>query len=70
MLNKLLSQINPQQQGFIALIIGVILLFGALGKLGIFQDGLNIIMVIAGAYLLLWGLNSSHLLKKISGLKK
>ena len=70
MLQKLLNQVAPQQQGFIALIVGTILLFGALGKLGFLQDFLNLIMVIVGLYLLIWGFHESNLWKKIKGLKK
>ncbi len=70
MFHKLLSKVDPQQQGFIALLIGAILVFGALGKLGFLQDFLNLIMVVVGLYLLIWGLNASHLWKKIKNMKK
>lgn len=64
------SDMPHQQQGFLSLIIGFILLFGALGKLGFLQDFLNIIMVIVGVYLLVWGLDKSNLWSKIKELKK
>jgi len=70
MFHTLLNQINSQQQGFIALLIGAILVFGALGKLGFLQDFLNLIMVVVGLYLLVWGLNTSNLWKKIKHMKK
>lgn len=64
------SDMPIQQQGFLSLIIGFILLFGALGKLGFLQDFLNVIMVIVGVYLLVWGLDKSNLWTKIKELKK
>ena len=70
MLHLFLRHMSTIQQGFVALIIGFILLFGALGKLGFLQDFLNIIMVIVGIYLLVWGLDKSNIWKKISNLKK
>lgn len=70
MFHLFLRHMSPIQQGFIAVIIGFILLFGALGKLGFLQDFLNIIMVIVGIYLLVWGLDKSNLWKKIISLKK
>ena len=70
MLHKLLNQLSNTQQGLIALLLGFVLFFGALGKLGFLQDFLNIILVIVGIYLLLWGCSATQLWKKIANLKK
>ncbi|HSW75800.1 MAG TPA: hypothetical protein VLG50_02055 [Candidatus Saccharimonadales bacterium] len=67
--NKFRS-IPETHQGFIALILGFILFFGALGKLGFLQSILNLIMVLVGLYLLLWGLDHSNLWKSIKGLRR
>lgn len=70
MFHILVRHLSPVQQGFIALIVGFILLFGALGKLGFLQEFLNIIMVIVGIYLLVFGLDKSNIWKKIAFFKK
>lgn len=70
MFHLFLRNMSLVHQGLIALVVGFVLLFGALGKLGFLQDFLNIIMVVVGIYLLVWGLDKSNLWKKISSLKK
>ncbi|MFA5998614.1 MAG: hypothetical protein WC747_01175 [Candidatus Babeliales bacterium] len=70
MFQKQFNSIPEKRQGFIALALGVVLFFGALGKLGFLQNFLNIIMVVVGLYLLFWGVDKSHILKSIKGLKK
>ncbi len=70
MFHIFLRKLSPVQQGFIALIVGFVLCFGALGKLGFLQEFLNIIMVIVGIYLLVFGIDKSNILKKINFLKK
>lgn len=70
MFHIFLRNMSPTQQGLIALIVGLVLLFGALGKLGFLQEFLNIIMVIVGIYLLVWGLDKSNLWKKITSFRK
>ncbi len=70
MFHIFLRTLSPAQQGFIALILGFILVFGALGKLGFLQDFLNIIMILVGLYLLVFGLDKSNIWKKINFLKK
>ncbi|OGB86239.1 hypothetical protein A3J41_00695 [candidate division TM6 bacterium RIFCSPHIGHO2_12_FULL_38_8] len=70
MFHILLRALSPVQQGFVALIVGFVLLFGALGKLGFLQEFLNIIMVIVGIYLLVFGLDKSNIWKKINLFKK
>ena len=70
MIQSLFNKISQKQQGFVALALGVVLFFGALGKLGFLQDFLNIIMVVVGVYLLFWGIDKSNIWKSIKGLKK
>lgn len=69
MINKLLKSIDHKQQGVIALALGFVLVFGALGKLGFLQDFLNIIMIFVGAYLLFWGLKQTNLLQAVKNLR-
>jgi uncharacterized membrane protein len=64
MFHIMLRHLPQAQQGILAVIIGFILLFGALGKLGFLQQFLNIIMIVVGIYLLVWGLDKSNLLNK------
>ena len=59
MLDNLISSISTKQQGFLALLMGAILILGSLGKLGILQGILETIMIGAGIILLLWGLNKT-----------
>ena len=70
MFHIFLRNMSPMQQGVISLIVGIVLLFGALGKVGFLQDFLNIIMVIVGVYLLVWGLDKSNVWRRITSLRK
>lgn len=70
MLDNLFKNIDVKYQGFIALIIGLLVLFGSLGRLGILQAFFHTIMIIAGLSLLLWGLDKSDLLKNLKNLSK
>ena len=70
MFHLFLRNMSMVHQGLIALVVGFVLLFGAMGKLGLLQDSLNIIMMIIGIYLLVWGLDKSNVWKKITSLKK
>lgn len=70
MFHIFLRALSPMQQGFASLVVGFVLLFGALGKLGFLQEFLNIIMVIVGLYLLIFGLDKTNILKKIHFFKK
>lgn len=70
MFHVFLRNMSPTHQGLIALAVGFVLLFGAMGKLGLLQDSLNIIMMIVGIYLFIWGLDKSNVWKKITSLKK
>lgn len=69
MLDKFFKNISVKHQGFIALTIGILVLFGSLGRLGILQAFFHSIMIIAGISLLLWGIDKSDLLKSIKKLK-
>lgn len=70
MLDKLFKNIQVKHQGFIALVIGLLVLFGSLGRLGVLQAFFHTIMIIAGLSLLLWGLDKSDLLKSLKKLSK
>lgn len=65
MFDMLLNKLSTSQKGILSLIIGSVLVLGALGKLGFFQDFLNIIMVIVGLFLLFHGLQATNLLGKL-----
>jgi hypothetical protein len=68
MLDNLISSISTKQQGFLALLMGAILILGSLGKLGILQGILETIMIAAGIILLLWGLNKTDAYTQIKQL--
>ena len=59
MLDKLIKNISTKHQGLLSLVMGVILILGALSKLGALQGILNTIMIAVGGVLLFWGLNKS-----------
>lgn len=65
MFDIVLSKLSNSQRGVVSLILGFILVFGALGKLGFLQDFLNIIMVIVGLFLLFHGLSATNILSKL-----
>lgn len=60
MIDKIFKNLSAQHQGFIALAMGLILVFGSLGKLGILQGILNMIMIGVGIILVVWGFNASN----------
>lgn len=64
MLNKLMNLISAENKGFLALALGLVLILGALGKLGFFQTSLNIITIVVGVYLIFQGLQASKLLNR------
>ena len=68
MLDNLISSISTKQQGFLALLMGAILILGSLGKLGVLQGILETIMIAAGVILLLWGLNKTDAYTQIKQL--
>ena len=59
MLNNFLKNMKNESKGILAVILGLILILGTLGKLGVLQSILNLIMITIGLSLLFWGLNSS-----------
>jgi hypothetical protein len=65
MLHIFLRHLPQTQQGILAAVVGFVLLFGALGKLGFLQDFLHIILVVVGVYLLVWGIDKTNLLAKL-----
>lgn len=66
MIKKFLKNIPEKHQGLIALVLGVLVLFGALGRLGVLQAFFYSIMIITSVSLLLWGLDKSDALKVIA----
>ena len=65
MLKSFLKNMNPQNQGILAIILGLILILGIFEKLGVLQTILNAIIVFTGLSLLLWGLHSSNIYHRI-----
>jgi uncharacterized membrane protein len=65
MFDMFLDKLSISQKGILSLILGLVLVLGALGKLGFFQDFLNIIMVIVGLFLLFHGLQATNILGKL-----
>lgn len=59
---KQLQNISYQQQGVIAIFMGLILLAGALVKLGFLQDIVNLLIAGVGILLIFWGLITSEAL--------
>ena len=68
MFKDLLHKIKPEIQGMVALILGLVLILGTLGKLQILQGILNAIMILVGITLIVWGLNTGSGLSKIKAL--
>ncbi len=67
MLDQILKGISPKNQGFIALILGALVLVGSVGRLGILQDFFYIIMIISGIHLIVWGVKASGVLGDTKG---
>ncbi len=63
MFDKILKSMSLQSQGIFALILGLILILGTLGKLQILQGILNSVMIFTGLILLIWGM---HVTKSVS----
>jgi len=63
------KDISPYYQGWVSLIIGIILVLGALDKLNFLQDILNMFLIVAGAVLIIWGLHATKLLHALQNLK-
>ncbi|MBI2353086.1 hypothetical protein HYV11_02465 [Candidatus Dependentiae bacterium] len=62
MFDKILDSISAKNKGMIALVLGALVLIGAVGRLGILQDFFYIIMIIAGINLIVWGIRESEIL--------
>lgn len=60
MFDAYFKNINIETRGMVALVLGIILILGTLGKLGILQGILDSIMILMGLILVAWGLNSSN----------
>ena len=64
MFDQLFGNISSQNQGLIALALGILVLIGAAGHLGILQDFFYIIMIIIGVNLVIWGLPKTGFIPK------
>lgn len=64
MFEELFSFLPSSQRGFLYLALGLVLILGALSKLGFLQNFLNIILVVIGILLVYQGLVKTNLLKK------
>ena len=65
MFDNISKNISQKTQGIIGIVIGIIILFGALINLGVFTALIHTIMIIAGIVLLFWGLEKSELLQHL-----
>jgi len=63
MFENLLSFIPASQRGFFYIALGLILILGALSKLGFLQGFLNIILIVVGLLLTYQGLQKTNVLK-------
>jgi len=70
MFDMILNKLSTVQKGVLALVVGLALVLGALGKLGFLQDCLNIIMIFVGLFLLFHGAQALHLGSKFKGMLK
>ena len=65
MFKNFLKNLSHESQGVLAIILGLILILGTLGKLGILQGILDSIMILTGLAFLIWGINSSNAYHRI-----
>lgn len=65
MFHNFFKNVKLETQGIVALVIGLILIFGTLGKLQILQGILNSVMIITGVVLVIWGFNATKGINKI-----
>lgn len=65
MFDDLFSFLPAAHRGFVSLALGLVLILGALSKLGFLQNFLNIILVVVGLLLVYQGLTKTNLLKKL-----
>lgn len=70
MLDTLLGKLSAKHQGVLALIMGLVLVLGSLGKLGILQGVLNALMIGVGLVLVAWGINKSNSIGTVKRLFK
>lgn len=70
MFDMILNKLSASQKGLLALAIGLVLVLGALGKLGFLQDFLNLIMIVVGLFLIFHGAQAIHLGSKLKGMLK
>lgn len=70
MIDNLFKSIPTKTQGILALIVGLLIVFGFLGKMGIPQILFHTAMVLAGVGLILWGLEKTDLLRQLKKLVK
>ncbi|MBI2344602.1 hypothetical protein HYV10_00830 [Candidatus Dependentiae bacterium] len=63
MLDNFFSFLPASQRGFLYIFLGLVLILGALSKLGFFQSFLNIILIVVGLLLTYQGLRKTNLLK-------
>lgn len=64
-----LKDVSPYYQGWVSLLIGVVLVLGALDKLNFLQDILNIFLILAGAVLIFWGMHKTNFLHALQNIK-
>ncbi len=70
MLNDLFKKISIEAQGILAFVLGIVLIFGTLGKLQILQSILNAIMILTGLILLIWGLHATQGINRLQAFIK
>ena len=68
MFDKILKSMSLKSQGVFALILGLILVLGTLGKLQILQGILNSVMIFTGIILLVWGMHATKGVSKVQEL--
>ena len=65
MFEAFFKNMSHENQGVLAIISGLILILGTLGKLGILQGILDSIMILIGLAFFIWGFNSSNAYHRI-----
>ena len=65
MFNDLFKFLSSTQKGFLYLILGLVLILGALSKLGFLQNFLNIILITVGILLIYQGIIKTNIFKKL-----
>lgn len=70
MFDTFLNKLSINQKGTLLIVLGLILVLGALGKLGFLQDCLNLILVVVGLFLFYQGARATNLWSKCTHLLK